>query len=174
MVSATSPIFILFLRKNTVVYLGQIRLVKRRPAMHKKTRKLLRQSFRISGATRIFAIYAVFFIIIAVLLYVIEPGIPTVWEGLWYCFETATTIGFGEITVLSPVARILTVILSLYSVAVVAVFTAVITSFFLDIAKARMNDSIKEFLDDLEHLPDLSKEELRALSEKVKKYHGSD
>ena len=38
-------------------------------------------------------------------------------------------------------------------------------------AGARVNESMQEFLDDLEHLPDLSKEELAALSEKVKKYH---
>ena len=141
--------------------------------MSRKTRKLLRQSFRISGAARIISIYGAFFIIIAILLYVIEPGISTIGEGLWYCFETATTIGFGDIGVVSAAAKILTIILSLYSIGVVAIFTAVITSFFMEIAKAKVNDSIQEFLDDLEHLPDLSEEELRALSEKVKKYHGS-
>ena len=103
----------------------------------------------------------------------IEPGISTIGEGLWYCFETATTIGFGDIGVVSAAAKILTIILSLYSIGVVAIFTAVITSFFMEIAKAKVNDSMQEFLDDLEHLPDLSEEELRALSEKVKKYHGS-
>ncbi len=139
--------------------------------MKRKTRKLLRQSLKISGAYKTFSIYAVFFIIVAVLLRVIEPGISTVGEGLWYCFETATTIGFGDLAAVSTLGRILTIILSLYSIGVVAIFTAVITSFFMDVAKARMNDSVKEFLDDLEHLPDLSEEELRNLSDRIKKFH---
>ena len=138
--------------------------------MSRKTHKLLRQSFRISGATKILSCYAVLFFIVSVLLYVIEPGISTIGEGLWYCFETATTIGFGDIAVVSIPAKILTVILSLYSVGVVAVFTAVITSFFMEAAKVRANDSAKEFLDDLEHLPDLTEEELRDLSEKIKRF----
>ena len=141
--------------------------------MNRKTHKLLRQSFRVSGATRIFSLYAVFFFLAAVLFRVFEPGIPTVRAGLWYCFETATTIGFGDISVATAPAKILTVILSLYSIGVVAIFTAVITSFFMETAKARVNDSVKEFLDDLEHLPDLSKEELKELSEQVRKFNSN-
>jgi hypothetical protein len=36
--------------------------------------------------------------------------------------------------------------------------------------KLNQNESIEQFLDQLEHLPDLSKEELADLSEKVKNH----
>ena len=139
--------------------------------MNRHTRKLLGQAFRISGATKIFCAYGVFFFVVAVLIRLIDPDISTIGEGVWYCFETATTIGFGDIHVATPAARILTIILSLYSIGVAAIFTAVITSFFMETAKARVNDNIQEFLYDMEHLPELSQEELRELSEKVKNYH---
>ena len=139
--------------------------------MKKKTFRLLRQSFKITGASRFFGSYLFAFILTAVLLFVIDPGITSLQDAFWYCFAAATTIGFGDIAAVSLTGRILTIVLSIWSLIVVAVFTALITSFFMEVAKARANESVQEFLDDLEHLPELSKEELAALSEKVKKLH---
>ena len=107
----------------------------------------------------------------AVLLFLIDPGISTLQDALWYCFAAASTIGFGDVAAASLAGRILTLVLSVFSLIVIAVLTALITNFFMEAARARVNESMQEFLDDLEHLPDLSKEELAALSEKVKKYH---
>lgn len=140
----------------------------------KKTMRLLRQSFRIAGADKIFYSYFVFYIIIAIALRFVEASIDTLSDSLWYCFAVATTVGFGDIAAVSHTGRILTVILSVYSIAVVAIFTAVITSFFMDLAKTRAEDSVKEFIDELERLPELSKEELESLSSRVKSFHSSE
>ncbi|MBO5521689.1 MAG: hypothetical protein J5973_08455 [Eubacterium sp.] len=43
--------------------------------MKRKTRKMLRQAFKISGASRVLGIYTVFFVLAAVLLRFAEPGI---------------------------------------------------------------------------------------------------
>ena len=139
--------------------------------MKRKTIKLLRQSLKITGASKIFGSYTIAFFIIAVLLFLIDPGISTLQDALWYCFAAASTIGFGDVAAASLAGRILTLVLSVFSLIVIAVLTALITNFFMEAARARVNESMQEFLDDLEHLPDLSKEELAALSEKVKKYH---
>ena len=68
------------------------------------------------------------------------------------------------------VGRIIAVILTVYSVGVIAIFTAVVVGFFNDIAKARTEGSLQEFVDDLEHLPDLTKEELEDLSDRAKAF----
>lgn len=47
----------------------------------------------------------------------------------------------------------------------------VITSYYVESTKLRADESSAKFLDDLEHLPELSKEELTELSEKVKKFN---
>lgn len=60
--------------------------------------------------------------------------------------------------------------LSVYSLAVVAVFTAVIATFFMDVAKNKASDSAREFMYEMEHLPGLSKEELQALAEKIRRF----
>ena len=136
----------------------------------KKVWRLLFMSFRIAGVDKFFYSFIVFFIVMAVVLRFAEPSIATFGDSLWYCFAVVTTVGFGDIAAVSHVGRILTLILSLFSTGAIAVFTAVITSFFLDLGKARASDSAKSFIDDLEHLPELSKEELEQLSSRVKTF----
>ncbi len=59
-----------------------------------------------------------------------EPGIPTFYDGLWYSFAVVTTIGFGDMVAVGPIGRALTVILGLYGIVVVAVFTSIIINFY--------------------------------------------
>ena len=57
-----------------------------------------------------------------------------------------------------------------YSILMIAVIPGLITSFYLEVVKLRSNDSMEKFMSDLERLPELSKEELAELSEKVKNF----
>ena len=136
----------------------------------RKIWRLLFMSFKIAGVDKFFCSFLIFFIVIAIVLRIVEPSITTIGDSLWYCFAVVTTVGFGDIAAVSPVGRILTLILSIFSIGAMAVFTAVITSFFLDLGKAKAADSAKSFIDDLEHLPELSKEELEQLSARVKTF----
>lgn len=132
--------------------------------------RLLHQLFRTTGMTKVIGVYLVYFVIAAVLLRFIEPGMSSMTDSLWFCFAAATTIGFGDITAVTFTGRIITVILALYSVAVVAIITAEITGFFMDTVQNNAKQSAENFLDELEHLPELSQEELRDLSQRVKKF----
>lgn len=66
------------------------------------------------------------------------------------------------------VGRVLSIFLSICSILIIAVVPGVITSYYVESTKLRADESSAKFLDDLEHLPELSKEELVELSEKVK------
>lgn len=136
----------------------------------RKYRRLLWQAFKGSGMNKVFCIYFAFFLIVAGILTMIEPGIEHYGDGLWFTFAVSTTVGFGDFTAVTVTGRILTVILSIYSIAIVAIFTAIITSFVMNLAKVRASESATEFLDDLTHLTELSKEELQAVSDKVKNF----
>ena len=63
------------------------------------------------------------------------------------------------------------IFLSICSILIIAVVPGVITSYYVESTKLRADESSAKFLDDLEHLPELSKEELTKLSEKVKKFN---
>ena len=54
-------------------------------------------------------------------------------DALWYCFAIVTTIGFGDITAVSIVGRILSVILGIYGIIVVALITSIIVNFYSEV-----------------------------------------
>ena len=64
------------------------------------------------------------------ILAAIEPNIESFPDALWYCFAVVTTIGFGDIVAVTPMGRILTVMLGLYGLIVVAVITSIIVNFY--------------------------------------------
>ncbi len=115
--------------------------------------------------------YLVLLFLISFAIWIVEPDIKSFFDSLWYCFNVLTTIGFGDIIAVTLIGRILSIILSIYSMIMIAVIPGVITSFYLETVKVRSKDSMEKFMYDLEHLPELSKDELEQLSEKVKQFH---
>lgn len=115
--------------------------------------------------------YLILLFSISLVIWLVEPNINTIVDSLWYCFSVLTTIGFGDFIAVTTIGRILSVVLSIYSILIIAVIPGVITSFYLENIKIRTNESMEKFLYDLERLPELSKEELDDLSEKVKKFN---
>lgn len=132
---------------------------------------MLIKSFKIAGADKIIGIYFIWFFIAAVPVWIFEPGIKNYADSLWFCFASSTTIGYGDYVAVTFVGRIVIVLLSVYSVAVIAIFTAVITGFFSDLARFRASENARAFIYELEHLPELSKEELEDLSNRVKNFN---
>ena len=102
----------------------------------------------------------------------VEPDITTFSDGLWYCFAASTTIGFGDIVAVTAVGRILTVILVLYGIFVIALIPGVVVNYFVEFNKIRYNESLLMFMDRLEHLDTLSKEELREISQDIRNFRG--
>ena len=64
------------------------------------------------------------------ILVFLEPNIETMRDGLWYCFAIVTTIGFGDFSAVTPIGRLLSVILGLYGIIVVALITSIIVNFY--------------------------------------------
>ncbi len=139
--------------------------------MRKKRRKLLKEAFKNSGADKLFGSFLIFYLIAALIIWIFEPTVNNYFDSLWYCFASISTIGFGDIMATTLLPRIVTIMLWLYATVTLAIFTAVITGYFLDVSKMKANESVQEFLHGLEHLPELSKEELERLSQQVKEFN---
>lgn len=136
--------------------------------MRNNRRRILFQILKNSAIYKLIVGYILTFAVIAFLIFLFEPTIKTYGNSLWYCFVSCSTIGFGDMLVTAVIAKILTVILYIYTVVIIALVTAVITQYFLEIAKHRRDESVSLFLDDFEHLSDLPKERLDQISRQVK------
>ena len=113
------------------------------------------------------------FLVCSILVALFEPNVNGFANSLWFMFQVVTTIGLGDFTATSFVGRAAAVVLSVYSVFFLALITGVVVRFCSERMRARRGESIAHFLDQLEHLPELSTEELTELSEKVKSLKGA-
>ena len=136
----------------------------------KKTR-LIKIILKRTGALKFLTTYIIIFAGVSIGVWIVEPNIKTPIDSVWYCFSVSTTIGFGDITAVTILGRAMSIFLSICSILIIAVVPGIITSYYIESTKLKEQESIAKFLDDLEHLPELSKEDLQSLSEKVKKFN---
>ena len=115
------------------------------------------------------AVFVVLFLLGSLVVYLSEPGIATYGDSAWLLFQVVTTIGLGDFTCTTHIGRITVVLLSVYSVFIFALITSGAVSYCLERMRARRDESVTSFIYQLEHLPDLSKEELAELSERIKR-----
>ena len=112
--------------------------------------------------------FFIFFLLAALIIMIAEPEINTYGSALWYCYSVFSTVGFGDEISVTFVGRIVSVVMTIATIYVVAVVTGVIVMFYNEMISIKYKASKAEFMDKLERLPELSKEELKELSEKIK------
>ena len=130
--------------------------------------RILRRILKQTGADTILSGFAAFYAACAVIIWLREPQISTLGDALWYCYAVITTIGFGDVVVTTLLAKVISVVLSIYSVLVIAIVTGVVVNFFNQIVQLKHSETLTAILDRLEHLSEMSGDELEELSEKVK------
>lgn len=133
------------------------------------TYPILRKVIRATGVHRVIIVFITFFLVSAFVIMLAEPHIENYGDACWYCFSLVSTCGFGDIVVYSPLARIMSALLSCYAVVVIAMLVGVVVNLYSKLIEARMKGSLTEVVDKLEHLSELSKEELDEISERVRR-----
>lgn len=130
--------------------------------------RILRNVLKRTHANKFIAAFLIVFFAIGLILMFVEPEMHKNYgRSLYYCFMIASSVGNGDIIVTTDIARVLSVILSIYSIFAIALITGVIVSYYTAYTQTQFEDSVENFFDKLERLPELSKEELEELSEQV-------
>ncbi len=135
-----------------------------------KKLRILKNILRDTHSDKILFGYLSFILIDALIIWIAEPSIERYADALWYCYEVISTTGFGEIVAVTLIGRISSVLLTAYSLIIIAIVTGVVTNFYIQITQLRQKDTVISFLDRLEKLPQLSEEELKSLSEEAKAF----
>ncbi len=130
--------------------------------------RMMKMIIRNTYADKVLYQFLVGYFISAGVIWLVEPEITRYPDALWYLFAAASTVGFGDITAVTLIGRILTVYVAISGILVVAIVPAVIINYYQEVLQTRQRETVTEFMDKLEHLPELSREELEEISEKVK------
>ena len=125
--------------------------------------KMLQHIIRETYAAEIIFGLLILIFTFSYLLAMTEPNMTEYWDAVWYCFAIVTTIGFGDITAVTLVGRILSVILGIYGIVVVALITSIIVNFYGEMKKGgKAARSVKESGDPLPDAPAIEPEPAEA------------
>lgn len=90
----------------------------------------------------------VFFILTmlwGVLISAVDPGIHSIGDGIWWAWQTVTTVGYGDIIPESTLGRVLGILLMLLGVGIISLLTANFSAYIIN----RGTDAIKQEEDQL-------------------------
>lgn len=126
---------------------------------------------RRSGLLNMFLGFLACFFAAGFVMFLIEPQVKSYGDGLWFCFVSTTTIGYGDISAVTTAGRIIIVFITIYAIIVTAMIPGVVVGYYTEYLKAKEKDTISTFLEKLEHLPELSDDELKTISERVREFN---
>ena len=120
-------------------------------------------------ADRILSGFLLFLFAAALIIQIVEPDINRYVDALWYCYAVISTAGFGDVVAVTFIGKVCSVLLTIYSMFVLAIVTGVVVNFYSQVVETHSKETLTPLMNQLEHLPELSKEELEAISQTIKK-----
>jgi len=96
------------------------------------------------------------------LFYISEPHVEKYSDGLWWALVTITTVGYGDITPISTLGRIIAGALMVMGIGFIATITAAVSSFFI----SSFNDN-QVTINDLGEKLDKIEKELNILKKEI-------
>lgn len=112
--------------------------------------------------------YAIFLLADALVIELVEPNINTYGDALWYCYAVLSTAGFGDIVAVTFIGKVASVLLTICTLFVFAIATGVVVNFHSQLIQIRQKETLAAFADKMERLPELTKDELKEMSERAK------
>ena len=131
--------------------------------------KIIRQA----GLGHITLVFFAIFCLCALGVMLGSSSVETYGDALWLCFQTVTTIGFGDLPTTGALCRVSLVFLSVVSIFYLAVITGVVVAYCNQLIERQGHESMARITDELEHLDELSPQQLRELSARIKNHQAN-
>lgn len=134
-----------------------------------KKLKVLWMILKRTRADKVLSGFVLFLFAAAAVIQLVEPNINRYGEALWYCYAVVSTAGFGDVVAVTFLGKTCSVLLTIYSIFVLAIVTGVVVNFYSQMVEMQRKETLTMFMDKLERLPELSKEELETISKNIRK-----
>ncbi len=120
---------------------------------------LLETLFNSRRLRTILAVLIFFIFLFGYLFYVSEPDVRDLGDGIWWALVTITTVGYGDITPVTTLGRVVASSLMLLGLGLIATITAIVSAKFIqNFVDHHTNDDVLEKLDEMQlELDDIKK-----------------
>ena len=120
---------------------------------------LLETLFNSRRLRTILAALIFFIFLFGYLFYVAEPDVRNLGDGVWWALVTITTVGYGDITPVTTLGRVVASSLMLLGLGLIATITAIVSAKFIqNFVDHHTNDDVLEKLDEMQlELDDIKK-----------------
>lgn len=105
---------------------------------------LLLQLFSSKALRHLILLEIMISIVFGILLFIVDPNISSLVDGVWSAWVTMTHVGFGDVVPTSFFGRLLASILILFGILLFAVFTALVSVILLKNSKLLFDDTQPE------------------------------
>mgnify|MGYP005746418569 FL=1 len=112
---------------------------------------LLETLFNSRRLRTILAALIFFIFLFGYLFYISEPEVKNLGDGIWWALVTITTVGYGDITPLTTVGRVVASSLMFLGLGLIATITAIVSAKFIqNFVDHHTNDDVLEKLDEMQ------------------------
>ena len=120
---------------------------------------LLETLFNSRRLRTILAALIFFIFLFGYLFYVSEPDVRNLGDGIWWALVTITTVGYGDITPVTTLGRVVASSLMLLGLGLIATITAIVSAKFIqNFVDHHTNDDVLEKLYEMQlELDDIKK-----------------
>jgi voltage-gated potassium channel len=78
-----------------------------------------------------FAVFIVATCLSGVIIALLDPGIKNPFLGVWWAFETMTTVGYGDVVPITALGKVLAIIIMCMGMVLISIVTATISAYFV-------------------------------------------
>ena len=112
---------------------------------------LLLRAFNNKRLRTVLSLILFFIALFGFIFFITEPDVKSYSDGLWWALVTITTVGYGDITPLTSIGRLVASTLMFLGLGLIASLTAVISvKFIQNFVDHHTNDDVLEKLDEMQ------------------------
>lgn len=127
----------------------------------------IRTILRSTGLGYVLAITGGMVLLGGVGIWLVEPEIGSVEDGLWWSIVTTATVGYGDISPKTPIGRVLAGILMVFGIGTISMATSAITAHLLG-RRRTTNPYVEHIIAELERWDEIEPERRRQLAALLK------